>query len=117
MEQFLDATTVHGFIYIHRRNSFCARIFWSTIIIVGFSIAGYQIHSFFVDWDTNQTITTLESIAAPIQDVQFPTVTVHSALMVNLIKLFQKRKQLLQHESTTPIESVITSFQILQIQN
>ena len=29
-----------------------------------------------VDWEANQTITTLESIATPIQKVQFPTVTV-----------------------------------------
>ena len=41
----------------------------------------------------------------------------HSALMIILIKLFQKRKQLLQHESITPIESGITLSQILQIQN
>ena len=41
----------------------------------------------------------------------------HSALVVNLIKLFWKRKKLLQHESTTPMESGITQSQILQIQN
>ena len=41
----------------------------------------------------------------------------HSALMVILIKLLQERKQLLQHECLTPIESGITSSQILQIQN
>ena len=29
-----------------------------------------------LDWEDNQTITTLESIANPIQDVHFPTVTV-----------------------------------------
>ena len=44
-------------------------------------------------------------------------ISTHSALMVNLIKFFQKRKQLLQHECLTPIESGITSSQILQIQN
>ena len=43
--------------------------------------------------------------------------TVHSALMLNLIKLFRKRKQLSQHQCLTPIESGITSSQILQIQN
>ena len=41
----------------------------------------------------------------------------HSALMLNLIKLFRKRKQLSQHQCLTPIESGITSSQILQIQN
>ena len=76
MEQFLEATTVHGFVYLNRRNSFCARLFWSCIILTGFSIAGYMIYNSLIDWNANQTITTLESIATPIQKVQFPTVTV-----------------------------------------
>ena len=76
MEQYLESTTVHGFAYLHGRNSYCARIFWTCIIIAGFSIAGWMIFSSVVDWETNQTITTLESIATPIQKVQFPTVTV-----------------------------------------
>ena len=83
MEQFLESTTVHGFVYLNRRNSICARLFWSGIILTGFSIAGYMIYNSLIDWETNQTITTLESIATPIQTVQFPTVTVcpheHSA--------------------------------------
>ena len=76
MEQYLEATTVHGFAYLHGRNSYCTRIFWASIIVAGFSIAGWMIFSSVVDWDANQTITTLESIATPIQKVQFPTVTV-----------------------------------------
>ena len=76
MEQYLESTTVHGFAYLHSRNSYCTRIFWTCIILVGFSIAGYMIFCSVVDWDANQTITTLESIATPIQKVQFPTVTV-----------------------------------------
>ena len=40
----------------------------------------------------------------------------HSALMANLMNLFQTRKKLLQHESITPIELGITFSQILQIQ-
>ena len=47
----------------------------------------------------------------------FDDVKCHNALLVNLTKLFRKRKQLLQHECLTPIESGITSSQILQIQN
>ena len=76
MEQYLEATTVHGFAYLHGRNSYCTRIFWASIIVAGFSIAGWMIFSSVVDWDANQTITTLESIATPIQKIQFPTVTV-----------------------------------------
>ena len=76
MEQYLESTTVHGFAYLHGRNSYCTRIFWTCIILAGFSIAGWMIFCSVIDWDANQTITTLESIATPIQKVQFPTVTV-----------------------------------------
>ena len=44
--------------------------------MAGFSIAGFMIYNSLIDWNENQTITTLESIATPIQKVQFPTVTV-----------------------------------------
>jgi hypothetical protein len=76
MEQFMEATTVHGFYYLHRRNSCLARFFWAGIIVLEFSTAGYLIYNSMLDWEDNQTITTLESIANPIQDVHFPTVTV-----------------------------------------
>merc|ERR1712051_501497 len=39
-------------------------------------MAGYLIIESLNDWESNQTITTLESIATRIQEVQFPTVTV-----------------------------------------
>ena len=76
MDEYLEATTVHGFSYINRRNSLCTRIFWTVIIVAGFSMAGFLIVESLNDWESNQTITTLDSIATPIQEVQFPTVTV-----------------------------------------
>ena len=76
MEQFLEATTVHGFYYLQRGNSILARLFWTAIIVVGFSFSGYMIYNSMLDWEENQTITTLDSIATPIQEAHFPTVTV-----------------------------------------
>ena len=76
MDEYLEATTVHGFSYVNRRNSICTRIFWTVIIVAGFSMAGYLIIESLNDWESNQTITTLDSIATRIQEVQFPTVTV-----------------------------------------
>ena len=76
MDQYLEATTVHGFPYLHRRNSLVARIFWGFVIVAGFALAGILISDSFVDWGKHQSITTLESISSPIQEIQFPTVTV-----------------------------------------
>ena len=76
MEEYFETTTLHGFSYLQRKYSSCARIFWSITVIAGFSLAFFFLYGQFFDWSENQTLTTLESIATPIQHVQFPTVTV-----------------------------------------
>ena len=38
--------------------------------------SGFFIKGAFMDWEENPVITTMDSIAAPIQGIQFPTVTV-----------------------------------------
>ena len=76
MDQYLESTTVHGFSYISRRNPIWERIFWTCTVLAGFTIAGVLVVDSVDDWNKRQTITTLDSIATPIQEVQFPTVTV-----------------------------------------
>ena len=44
-------------------------------MILGFLASGVFIRDSFISWDDQPTITTLDSIAAPIEDIQFPTVT------------------------------------------
>ena len=46
------------------------------IIVAGFVSSGYLLNTSFSDWSEAPVITTLDSIAAPIRDLQFPTVTV-----------------------------------------
>ena len=76
MDGYFEATTVHGFYYIHGRYSICTRLFWFCIVIAGFTVASHLIYHSLEDWKNDQTITTLDSISHPIQNVQFPTVTV-----------------------------------------
>ena len=76
MEQYFETTTVHGFQYLHRRHALFTRIFWVCVILIGFLIACFFLEESIWAWKQEKTITTLESIATPIQKVQFPTVTV-----------------------------------------
>jgi hypothetical protein len=46
------------------------------VILAGFVTSGLLINQAFTDWAKNPVITTLDSIAAPINLIQFPTVTV-----------------------------------------
>ena len=45
------------------------------VTIFGFLASGIFIISSFTEWSDEPVITTLDSIAAPIEDIQFPTVT------------------------------------------
>ena len=76
MEQYTEATTVHGFRYLHSKNSWVARVFWICIILTVLGLVVISVHESILKWESKQTITTLESIATPIQNIQFPTVTV-----------------------------------------
>ena len=76
MDECLDTTTIHGFFYLQRRYSICTKIFWLLVTIAAFIVAGSMILYSLSDWEENQTVTTLDSIAAPIKLVQFPTVTI-----------------------------------------
>ena len=46
------------------------------IIIAGFVTAGLTIQAAFMEWHDSPVITTLDSIAAPVTSIQFPTITV-----------------------------------------
>ena len=43
--------------------------------MIAFSISGTLIHTAFTQWANDPILTTLDTIAAPIDNVQFPTVT------------------------------------------
>ena len=38
MEDYLEATSLHGLPYLQRKNSSCARLFWSIAVIGGGSV-------------------------------------------------------------------------------
>ena len=47
-----------------------------TFICLGFFASGIMIRSALIDWAENPVITSLDSIATPINSMQFPTITV-----------------------------------------
>ena len=97
LEDFLDTTTIHGFTYLQGKHPAFCRTIWVSlkitffysvpnllnlqilqmiIVAVAFSTAGILINAAFTQWEYNPTLTTLDTIAAPIDEIQFPTVTV-----------------------------------------
>ena len=46
------------------------------IIMAGFVTAGLMVNTALTDWHDSPVITSVDSIAAPIDLIQFPTITV-----------------------------------------
>ena len=70
---FLETSTIHGLAYISTTRKF-SRIFWTLVVIAGFTGAGFLIYQSFENWSTSPITTTIET--RPIKEITFPKVTV-----------------------------------------
>ena len=70
---FLESSTIHGLTYISSTRRFI-RVFWTLIVIAGFTLAGVLIYQSFDDWEENPITSTIETL--PITEITFPKVTV-----------------------------------------
>ena len=76
-KEFCDATSIHGFAYIpHDRNSAIDRVFWSIVVLLALSFTAYQVIILYEEWQNEPVITTLETVAEPIENIDFPAVTI-----------------------------------------
>ena len=50
IREFLEASTLHGLVYISKAESVWGKILWTLSVIVSFSLAGVLINQSFADW-------------------------------------------------------------------
>ena len=76
-KDYASSTTVHGISYVFDdRHPIVARLFWTICVILAFSLTTYQMTSLYTQWEDNPVITTLDTVALPIEDIEFPAVTI-----------------------------------------
>ena len=73
IRNFLEASTIHGLSYISTSRKYI-RLFWTLVVIGGFTGAGYIIYQSFQDWNESPVKTTIETL--PITKLRFPKITV-----------------------------------------
>ena len=71
---FLESSTIHGLVYIATTKKSLAKIFWTLVVIGGFTGAGIMIYNSFQSWNESPIKTTTET--QPITEITFPKVTV-----------------------------------------
>ena len=70
---FLESSTIHGLAHIATGRKY-VRLFWTLVVIVGFTGAGVLIYQSFQAWADSPVTTNVEIV--PITDFTFPKVTV-----------------------------------------
>ena len=72
--EFLEASNLHGFVYISKAESKWGKVLWTFSIIASFTLAGILINKSFEDWSARPISSVIST--HPIESLQFPNVTV-----------------------------------------
>ena len=76
-KEYASATTIHGFSYIADENQSTAeRLVWAIVVISAIIFTACQVSSLYKEWQDEPVITTLETVAEPIEEIKFPAVTI-----------------------------------------
>ena len=75
LNNFSEATTVHGFAYLARGQKKGTRIIWTLIVLGAAVVAGYFLYNTIKGFDEHYTSTTTETRS--IKEYPFPAVTFH----------------------------------------
>ena len=72
-KQFLETASINGLIHISSTRR-CARLFWITLLAMGFIVSGVLIWESFETWADNPVRTTTRTV--PMKEIKFPKLTV-----------------------------------------
>ena len=76
-KKYAEETTLHGFSYIaNNEHPTLARFLWVIVVILGISYTAFQMVSLRQQWEVSPVVTNLETIAFPIEEIEFPAVTI-----------------------------------------
>ena len=76
-KEYASVTTAHGFAYIGNDDYPGGdRILWIIIVLMAFGFTVFQMTTLYSDWQDNPVITTLDTVALPIEEIEFPAVTI-----------------------------------------
>ena len=76
-KQYSSTTTIHGISYLTGDDiSGIERLLWAIVVLSAISIAVFQVASLYKNWQEQPVVTTLDTVALPIEKIKFPAVTI-----------------------------------------
>ena len=77
VKQYFSVATIHGLAYLcGNQISRAERLLWALIVLLALYFATYQVSNLYSDWQENPVVTTLDTVAYPIDEIDFPAVTI-----------------------------------------
>ena len=121
-KEYSSASTIHGISYLSSDHiSIPGRILWAIVVLLAIISTTFQVVKLYNEWEDNPVITTLDTIALPIEEIEFPAITIcpqgsrHEIIDSVLLKQFQKfikrkaysKTNVTQEESMEQVEEFI----------
>ena len=76
-KEYSSSTTIHGMAYLFGDHiSGVERLLWAVVVFLALYFAAYQVSNLYNEWQENPVATTLETVALPIEEIEFPAVTI-----------------------------------------
>ena len=80
IKAFGNNSSIHGIGYMANDSmNHLERIIWFVVFIASTSLATYLVLRSYNEWQTNQVVTTLKTVAKPVTDLEFPAITICGA--------------------------------------
>ena len=75
-KKFSSMTSIHGIAYVGSHDhSKCSRLFWIVAVVLALVGTAFQLLSILKQWDDQPVVTNLDTISLPVEEVDFPAVT------------------------------------------
>ena len=77
LKKFSSVTTAHGVTYLAEDGlHILERIFWLIVVCTAIVLMTFQTLTLYQQWQDDPVVTTLDTVALPIQELDFPAITI-----------------------------------------
>ena len=77
LEEYASRSSVHGISYVFDKTAFLFDHFiWFLIVFAFGCVAIFMVHQSYTEWQNDQVIMTVKTVAKPVSELEFPAVTI-----------------------------------------
>ena len=89
IKEFADSTTIHGINYIFESGiPIIERLLWIVAMIIMLIFASFFSLSAYKEWEDHPVVTTVMSTGKPIEEIEFPAITICAQVFLYLKCLY-----------------------------